>query len=708
VSIDRQKILIIDDTPANITLLGMALQDQYEIQIATSGKKGLVLASEAPPDLVLLDIMMPDLDGYETCRLFKSDAKLQHIPIIFVTALSEIEAEIQGLSLGAADFLIKPFNVEIAQLRVRNLLETERMRRALRQKEEDQRLAATVFAYSHDGIVITDIENRIINVNNAFSRITGYRLDEIKGENPRILKSGRQDTEFYRSMWQVLLSEGHWNGEIWNRNKQGEIYAALTSIAVVRDDQGCIHHFIGSFIDITPIKEHQHALERIAHFDPLTGVPNRFLLSDRLEQAIVHTRRSRKLMAVCYLDLDEFKPINDRFGHQIGDQLLIEITLRIKACLREGDTLARIGGDEFVLLLLDINDRGECKAILRRILKAVSAKMLLANQYVSVSLSLGFTLYPDDFSDAETLIRHADQSMYQAKQQGKNRFQRFDMLQEKHAYEQGKQFARIESALADNEFVLYFQPKINLRDGTILGVEALIRWQHPTRGLLSPAEFLPMIQGSQLEINIGQWVLSTALSYWHQWKKAGIDIAISINVAPGALLHSDFVENLAATCAEYPELQPGCLELEIRETGTSDDYESAAKVMKACQALGVVFALDDFGTGYSSLSYLKTLPAKTLKIDRSFVLGMLEDEGDLAIVKGIIDLAAIFKLQVISEGVETVAHLLKLLELGCENGQGYAIAQPMPEDVLLDWLKEWQLEKKNYLKKTFHHEEHED
>ncbi|WP_404355451.1 diguanylate cyclase domain-containing protein [Methylotuvimicrobium sp. KM1] len=430
-SIERQKILIIDDTPANITLLGMALQDQYEIQIATSGKKGLVLASETPPDLVLLDIMMPDLDGYETCRLFKSDAKLQHIPIIFVTALSEIEAEIQGLSLGAADFLIKPFNLQIAQLRVRNLLETERMRQALRQKEEDQRLAATVFAYSHDGIVITDVENRIINVNNAFSRITGYGLDEIKGENPRILKSGRQDTEFYRNMWQALLSEGHWSGEIWNRNKQGEIYAALTSIAVVRDDQDSIHHFIGSFIDITPIKEHQHALERIAHFDPLTGVPNRFLLSDRLEQAIVHARRSRKLMAVCYLDLDEFKPINDRFGHQVGDQLLIEITRRIMACLREGDTLARIGGDEFVLLLLDINDSGECKTILRRILKAVSAKMLLANQTVSVSLSLGFTLYPDDSADSETLIRHADQAMYQAKQQGKNRFQRFDAFREK-------------------------------------------------------------------------------------------------------------------------------------------------------------------------------------------------------------------------------------------------------------------------------------
>ncbi|CCE23135.1 GGDEF/EAL domain-containing response regulator [Methylotuvimicrobium alcaliphilum] len=706
--IERQKILIIDDTPANITLLGMALKDHYEIQIATSGKKGLELASETPPDLVLLDIMMPDLDGYETCRLFKADERLRHIPIIFVTALSEIEAEIHGLSLGAADFLIKPFNLQIAQLRVRNLLETERMRQALRQTEEDQRLAATVFAYSHDGIVITDVENRIINVNNAFSRITGYGLDEIKGENPRILKSGRQDTEFYQNMWQALLSEGHWSGEIWNRNKQGEIYAALTSIAVVRDDQDSIHHFIGSFIDITPIKEHQHALERIAHFDPLTGVPNRFLLSDRLEQAIVHTRRSRKLMAVCYLDLDEFKPINDRFGHQVGDQLLIEITRRIKACLREGDTLARIGGDEFVLLLLDINDRGECKTILRRILKAVSAKMLLANQYVSVSLSLGFTLYPDDFSDTETLIRHADQAMYQAKQQGKNRFQRFDMLQEKHAYEQGKQLARIECALANNEFVLYFQPKINLRDGAILGVEALIRWQHPARGLLSPSMFLPMIQGSQLEINIGDWVLSTALSRWNQWKKAGVDIAISINIAAGALLHPDFVENLSAKCAEYPDLQSGCLELEILETGALDDDERAIKVMKACQALGVVFALDDFGTGYSSLSYLKSLPAKTLKIDRSFVLGMLENEGDLAIVKGIIDLASIFKMQVISEGVETVAHLLKLLELGCENGQGYAIAKPMPEEDLLNWLKEWQLEQKNYLKKAFHHEEHED
>lgn len=691
IATERPKILIIDDTPVNIALLGQALQEDYVIQIATSGAKGLELANEeSPPDLILLDVMMPDMDGYETCRLFKQNPVLRDIPIIFVTALNEMDAEVQGLSLGAADFLIKPVNIETARLRIRYQLEREQMRKELQSREASLRLAASVFAFSHDGIVITDAENRIINVNGAFTRITGYQLDDIRGQTPRVLKSGRQPMDFYKNMWHSLLTENHWSGEIWNRNKRGEIYAALTSISTVKDESGAIHHFIGIFADITLLKNQQYNLERIAHFDALTGVPNRVLLTDRIDQAIVHAQRAKNLMAVCYLDLDGFKPINDSYGHETGDQLLIEVTQRIKGCLRAGDTLARIGGDEFVLVLLDINDGRECRAVLDRLLAKLAEATVLSGHHVSVSASIGFTLYPDDFTDAETLIRHADQAMYVAKQRGKNRYQLFDPHLDRLALEQGKTFARIEEALQQHEFVLYFQPKINMRQGRVFGVEALIRWQDPGRGLLPPSAFLPAISDTELEVAIGKWVLNRALHYLQEWQQMGIMLTVSINIAPRHLLQANFVTELTAQLAQYPELRPHCLELEILETAALEDIERVSNVMQACQKLGVNFALDDFGTGYASLTYLKVLPAHILKIDKSFVIDMLSDAEDLAIVTGIISLTRTFGRQVIAEGVESIEHGLKLLALGCENAQGFAIARPMPAEALPNWLSSWQ------------------
>jgi diguanylate cyclase (GGDEF)-like protein/PAS domain S-box-containing protein len=687
-----QKILAIDDMPANLALLGLALQDDYAIQIATSGAKGLELAHDDPPDLVLLDIMMPEMDGYETCRRFKADPVLRDIPIIFVTALTEKNAEAIGFTLGATDYLTKPVDIEIARLRIRNLLEREQLRQELQRKEAAQRLAASVFAYTHDGIVITDADNSIIDINSAFTRITGYERDEVIGKNPRLLKSGRQNTDFYKAMWQSLLQVDHWSGELWNRDKNGSIYAALTSISVVRNDQGGIDHFIGLFADITPLKKHEYDLERIAHFDPLTGIPNRVLLADRLAQAIAHARRSGNMMAVCYLDLDGFKPVNDQFGHEVGDQLLIEISLRIKDCLRAADTVARIGGDEFVLLLLDVSDIKECEAVLERILSAVAEPAMIAGNSLSVSASLGFTVYPNDVADADILMRHADQAMYVAKQRGKNRYHLFDQELDRMAVVRGETLARIESALLNNEFVLYFQPKVNMRLGKVLGAEALIRWQHPERGLLLPSAFLPDIEGTDLVVAIGNWVLSSALDHLENWQKMGLNILVSINIAPRHLLHHDFYKILKTSFDNHHLMHPECLELEILETAALEDIGRVSAVMKDCQKLGVSFALDDFGTGYSSLTYLKALPAETLKIDQSFVRDMLRDPEDLAIVEGIIKLTSTFRRQVIAEGVETAEHGLLLLKLGCDNAQGYGIARPMPADALPQWIASWFLD----------------
>ncbi|WP_020483582.1 two-component system response regulator [Methylomonas sp. MK1] len=683
------KILAIDDSPANLALLGLALQDDYQIQIATSGGKGLELALDEPPNLILLDIMMPDMDGYETCRRIKASPLLKDIPIVFVTALNEIQAEAQGFSLGAADYLTKPISIEIARLRIRNLLEREQFRQELQRREAEQRLAASVFAHTHDSVVITDSENRIIDVNAAFSRITGYAREEVLGKNPSMLKSGRQSAEFYKSMWQSLNTHDHWSGELWNRNKKGEVFAALTSISVVRDDDGQIHHYIGLSADITPLKNHEYDLERIAHFDPLTGIPNRVLLADRLAQALAHTHRAGNHMAVCYLDLDGFKPVNDQYGHEVGDQLLIETSLRIRDCLRAGDTVARIGGDEFVLLLLDFNDSRECEAVLERMLCKVAEPMSIADNLVCVSASVGLTLYPDDLASADTLLRHADQAMYVAKQRGKNRYHLFDQELDRIALIRGETLTQIETALLNNQFVLYFQPKVNMRLGKVLGAEALIRWQHPERGLLSPAAFLPDTEGTELVIALGNWVLARALDHLQIWQDMGLNIAISINIAPRHLLHQDFVETLKTGFAAHPQLRPHCLELEILETAALEDIGRVTAVMKECQKLGVGFALDDFGTGYSSLTYLKALPAETLKIDQSFIRDILGDPEDLAIVAGIINLTAAFHRQVIAEGVETEEHGLLLLKLGCDNAQGYGIARPMPAADLPRWITNW-------------------
>ncbi len=688
-TITQAKILVIDDTPANIALLGAALEEDYIIQIATSGAKGLSLAEADPPDLVLLDIMMPDMDGYETCKQFKADPKLREVPIIFVTALQEKQAELQGLTLGAADYLTKPINIDIARLRIHNLLEREFLRREIQLREAEQRLAASVFANTHDGIVITDADNVIIDVNNAFCRITGYQREEVIGKQPSLLKSGRHTVEFYVGLWRGILLNGHWSGEIWNRKKNGDIYVALTSISLVRDEKGDIHHYIGLFADITSLKNHEYDLERVAHYDALTGVPNRVLLADRMSQALAQTKRSRKLMAVCYLDLDGFKIINDQYGHDAGDQLLIEISRRIKDCLRTGDTVARIGGDEFVLILQELNKESECDAILERMLLSVAEPVLIRGNKLGVSASLGFTLFPDDASDAETLMRHADQAMYVAKQSGKNRYHRFDPQLDRITLAHGELIAQIEMGLAQHEFELYFQPKVNMLTGDIIGNEALIRWNHPRRGLLPPMEFLPAINDTDLIIQLGDWVLVHALECQEIWVQQGINITISVNVAPRHLLQDNFVPQLKKHLAKHPTLNPSYLELEILETAALEDIGKVSAVMRECQKLGVSFALDDFGTGYSSLTYLKSLPAQTLKIDQSFIRDMLNDDEDLAIVEAIINLTQIFHRHVIAEGVESIVHGQKLLSLGCEYAQGYGIAKPMPFKEVVGWMEKW-------------------
>ncbi|MDY0014125.1 MAG: EAL domain-containing protein [Rhodocyclaceae bacterium] len=555
--------------------------------------------------------------------------------------------------------------------------------------EEKLKLAASVFAHAREGIAITDGAGTILDVNDAFCRTTGYQREELVGANPRILQSGRQPPEFYAGMWRQLLEKGHWTGEIWNRRKSGEVFPELLTISAVKDETGDIFNFVALFTDITPIKAHEAELEHIAHFDALTNLPNRVLLADRLGQALAQCQRRGKSVAVAYLDLDGFKAVNDQYGHDVGDELLVALAHRMKDALRDGDTLARMGGDEFVAVLVDLGEASDCEPVLSRLLKAAATPVHAGGCALEVSASMGVTLYPEDGGDADQLLRHADQAMYVAKQAGKNRYHLFDVVQDAAVKTRRESLERIGLAVEQDELVLYYQPKVNMRTGQLMGVEALIRWLHPERGLLPPAAFLPMIEGHALELEIGNWVLGSAMVQMARWQTEGLNIPVSVNISAYQLQQADFVSNLQAKVAAYCGAGPCSLELEVLETSALEDMHHVTEVLAACRGVGISVALDDFGTGYSSLTYLKRLPADVLKIDQSFVRGMLDDPQELAIVEGVIGLAAAFRRTVIAEGVETMAHGEMLLRLGCELAQGYGIARPMPASELPGWLATW-------------------
>ncbi len=557
---------------------------------------------------------------------------------------------------------------------------TERM-----QAEESLLLTASVFNNSQEGILITDADNNILDVNTSYSRITGYSREEVLGKNPKLLSSGHQDKTFYDAMWQSLQEHGTWRGEIWNRRKSGEIYAALLSISVIRDENGRVQRHVGLFLDISHIKAHEAELIRVAHYDMLTGVPNRALLADRMKQAKAQTLREQDMMAVCYLDLDGFKSINDTMGHEAGDQVLIEVAQRIMGTIRGGDTVARLGGDEFVILLLGQERGEECVATLERLLKVISLPITVRDQSVTLGASIGVSIYPLDDEDVDTLLRHADQAMYLAKQAGKNRFHIYDPSLDQRTRVHHTFLENIRGALEYNQFELHYQPKINLRSGLLVGAEALIRWRHPEKGLLPPAEFLHAIENTDLDIEIGEWVISTALAQIQKWRAAGLDIEVSINISAYHLESSGFVEKLRQKMAQHTSIPIGRLQIEVLETAALDDVVTVNGIIKSCREFGVKFALDDFGTGYSSLTYLSKLPVDTLKIDQSFVRDMLEDKGDMAIVHGIIALARTFELQIVAEGIETREHYNALLDMGCEIGQGYGIARPMAAEALVNW-----------------------
>lgn len=555
--------------------------------------------------------------------------------------------------------------------------------------EDKLTLAGTVYKNANEGIIVTDQHSQIIDVNQAFTDITGYRKKEVMGKNPSLLNSGIHPKAFYQVMWQAIQTQGKWTGEIWNRNQSGDIFPVVMTISTIKDKKGQVQYYLAMFSDITLQKNNELKLKKMAHFDALTGLPNRVLLSERLDQAITQANMEDKLISLAFLDLDGFKEINDTLGHSIGDELLQAIGQRYHQEANEQDTIARIGGDEFIILLNEVNSVEETLAFYERFLAVTNQPVYIDGHQLQVTCSIGVTYYPQDMPvDSDQLIRQADNAMYQAKILGKNNYHVFDNQKDLMARALHQEMVAIEQAIQTNQLVLFYQPKIDMITGVPFGFEALIRWQHPEKGLLPPGDFLPAIEKHPISITLDKWVIERAFKQASEWAEQALHLPISVNLGAQILQSDQLIEYLQSLLETYPNVPANGIELEVLETSALEDMQHASNLMRQSERLGIKIAIDDFGTGYSSLEYLKTLPASYLKIDQSFVRDMLTDASDLAILKAIIGLAEAFDMQTIAEGVENDEHRRQLIALGCHLGQGYGIAKPMPASDVPKWLND--------------------
>ena len=551
----------------------------------------------------------------------------------------------------------------------------------LKQAEAELRIAAVAFE-AQEGMIVTDAKATILRVNDAFTRITGYAAEEVIGRNPRILQSGHQDRSFYTAMWESLNQQGAWSGEIWNKRKSGEIYPESLSITAVKDIEGNVTNYVASLTDITLSKTAAIEIQHLAFNDPLTNLPNRRFLLDRLKQELDSSTRTGRKGALLFLDLDNFKVLNDTMGHDTGDLLLKQVAERLTTCVRQCDTVARLGGDEFVVLLEELSEHlldaaAQADAIANKILTTLCQPYRLDGHVHSSSASIGVTLIDDHKLRIEDLLKQADIAMYQAKQEGRRTVRFFDQQMQENINARVKLEEELRHALSHNELLLYYQ--IQTHQDQVIGAEALVRWQHPQRGLVPPIEFIGLAEETGLILPLGSWVLETACTQLKAWQGSSLthDFVLSINVSARQFFQAGFIDQVNAAIQRHG-INPGFLKLELTESMLLHDIEDTITTMTALKEIGVRFSLDDFGTGYSSLQYLKRLPLDQLKIDQSFVRDIDVDSRDQAVVRTIIAMAQSLELDVIAEGVETEEQKQRLLSKGCTHFQGYLFGKPMP------------------------------
>ncbi|WP_212810344.1 phosphodiesterase DibA [Pseudomonas sp. Ost2] len=551
---------------------------------------------------------------------------------------------------------------------------------------ERLRQAAAVFDCTREGVLVTDRDGLIVHVNRAFVAITGYQEAEVLGERPNLFKSGRHSGDFYQKVYQALEGSGEWSGEIWNRRKSGEIYPQWQTIRAIRDDQGQLSHYVAVFSDISAIKDSQYELSQLAHYDPLTGLPNRLLFSDRAAQALASAQVHKRGCALLLIDLDHFKIINDSLGHNIGDQLLKAVGERLQGLFGGGITLARLGGDEFAVLAENCPQVVQAAALAQRVIEGLKEPFQLDEHQLFINASIGISLFPSDALNAEQLLRNADSALFKAKSAGREGYALYTEELTAHAQHRVEMASELRRALEQDELRVYYQPVHELGSSRLIGVEALVRWEHPQRGLVSPGEFIPIAERTGLIAEIDAWVMEQACRQMCQWLREGVALSfIAVNVSSRLFARRELYQQVAKVLDDTG-LDPALLELEVTESAVMEDPEVALEQLHRLRELGVSLAIDDFGTGYSSLLRLKRLPVQKLKIDQGFVAGLPWDEDDAAIVRVVIALAQSMGMQVHAEGIEQQEQARFLLDQGCDLGQGYWFGRPMPARQL-DWLR---------------------
>ena len=556
---------------------------------------------------------------------------------------------------------------------------------ARKKSEEQMRLTAKIFENSHDSIIVTDTGGTIISVNPAFTQITGYRAEEVVGKNPRLLNSGKQSKEFYAEMWRTLVEKGYWNGEIWNRRKDGGSYAGRLSISALRDEHGRVTHYVGATSDITEFKLAQDRVRHLAYYDQLTGLPNGSLMRDRLGQLIA-APRDRREFSVLILDIDNFKNVNDSLGHHVGDLLLQTLAGRLKSVVREMDTVARMGGDEFVLVLPEVGADG-ARHVARKVIGQVTNTIAIGLHKISMTASVGIGIFPRDGGDVESIMKNTELALYQAKAQGKNDFSFFTEELNILALERLRLENDLRHALLNEELILYYQPQMSIRTQQVVGLEALVRWPHPALKMIPPDQFIPVAEDSDLIIQLGEWTIHEACRQMRQWQRSGLQaLPVAVNISAKQVRHSGFVDSVESALRKTG-LDARFLELELTERAVMADVDHAVGVMNEVAGMGVRFSVDDFGTGHSSLAYLKHLPITKLKIDKSFVRDIAIEENDREIANTIVQLAHGLKLTVVAEGVETQQQLSILLGQGCDMAQGYLFSRPLPSHEVPAYLR---------------------
>ncbi len=557
---------------------------------------------------------------------------------------------------------------------------------ARKKAEEKLREAAAVFRSTGEGVVITDAKGKVLDVNDAFTRITGYSRDEVIGRNSRLFRSGRHDVTFYRDMHNQLQRTGSWNGEIWNRTKQGRLFPSILNISAVQAEDGQLGGYVGVFADVSSLKVTEARLAHLAHHDPLTDLPNRLLFRDRLLQSLARSKRRGTKVAVLFFDLDRFKNINDTLGHGVGDGLLVQVARRVQPIVRAGDSLGRISGDEFCLVAEDLGSAADASSVVEKLSAALSDPFTIENHLLRVSASIGVAIFPDHSEDADALLSFADAAMYEAKEAGRNTYRFYTQAMTEQALEHRFVQSALRGALEQAQFYLVYQPQIELLTGTLVGLEALVRWHHPERGLIPPLAFIHIAEQSGRINELGAWILCSACRQARAWLDEGHDLGrLFVNVA-GPQLHDAKFPSLVRECLARNGLPAERLGLEVTETFVMRAPEQALDVLAELREMGIELAIDDFGTGYSSLSYLKQLPINKLKIDQSFVRDIPADKNDVAITEAIVAMGQALDLSLIAEGIEQPDQAELLVEMGCLQGQGYLYSAPLTPGDLIAWI----------------------